>query len=205
MEQRFKTKQCTGIGMLSGKDLERIGELIYDTDPYIYPAIFETQEKARRIIPLLIESRKDNMFCYENLYLIYKDSEIVGVILWHKGPLEYKSECLFDMAVQYGIKQDNVKVTVEQYFDSYKNQEQEVISVINVCIHKQYRHQGIGSYILREFIKEHYNEKLELYTLADNKCAVNLYSKYDFQIIKEQKGFSLDENKPYCFQMVRYL
>ena len=35
-------------------DLERISELIYNVDPYIYPYWFETLENCKKVLPKLI-------------------------------------------------------------------------------------------------------------------------------------------------------
>lgn len=50
-------------------------------------------------------------------------------------------------------------------------------------LEKEYRHKGIGSCILKEITKTY--PALYLYVYKENKEAISLYQKYNFQIIKE--------------------
>ena len=60
--------------------LEKISELLYKTDPFIYPYWFETLENCiNELTPLLVEDKF--FFNISNLYVALnrEDNEIVGV------------------------------------------------------------------------------------------------------------------------------
>ena len=61
-------------------DLERISELIYNVDPYIYPYWFENLENCKKVLPKLI--LEDNfIFNIETIYIAINsdNNEIVGL------------------------------------------------------------------------------------------------------------------------------
>ena len=75
---------------ISDEHLEQIAELIYDTDKYIFPDMFGCKAYAKKVLKYLFRKDVDGMFNLDNLFVYRSKGEIVGVILWNKGPLRHK-------------------------------------------------------------------------------------------------------------------
>ena len=189
---------------------KKISELIYETDPYIYPALFgcgkEGREAALEILPMTFESGRDTMFHKNNLFLYMENERILGIILWHKGCLLWSSDVIARIAQYSGIELNNGNITAvrDNYVNAeYAATESDVISLINICVDSSRRGQGIGRQMMEDFIASHTGDRMSLCVLADNYGAVKLYSLMGFEIVSECAGFSLTPEKPDCFKMVR--
>lgn len=180
-----------------------IARLIYDTDQYISEAIFQNQAQAEIIIPELIKIN-DAMFNAKNLFVAVDNDKIIGTILWHKGTLNWTMKSFSNVAKQYGMKlTDYVLKAENEYFASYAETDNEVISILDLCIDKTMRGKGIGNSLLESFIQEHINEceAFELHVLEENKPAIALYEKLGFKVIDRIQGFSIDDRELPCLKM----
>ena len=200
----IKCMQLTDPRDYTESQLKDIAALIYQTDPYIYPAMFRSQENAELLIPELI-LRGDSMFCAENLFVSMAADTIVGIILWHKGPLDWDPGLLNEIECAYGIEQSPyLALAKEKYFCSYNNAPEDRISIINVCTKSDFRNVGIGSILLHSFIEEHREcRQFELYVLADNLRAIHLYQKCGFSAVECLQGFSIDNRDLPCLRMLK--
>lgn len=198
---------------ISENNYQRISCLIYDTDPFIYPALFGDgpagKENAGRLLPPVFESGQDSMFSKENLFIAYLDDEAVGIVLWHKGSLVWDSSVLLDAGKEKGIRlvRKNVAAIQKEYVDSNYSQNGDgqdgPLSVINVCVAQEHRRKGIAGRMLDRFISEHDDENMELVVLADNIPAIALYCRRGFETVRKTKGFALSADKPDCLIMTR--
>ena len=119
---------------LSSLQLSQIAELIYDTDPYIYPALFSSKDQAVCILPRLF-CANDSMFCLENLFLCLNVEDVVGIILWHQGPLFWSPEPLCSVCDELNIMElPHLNQVKQSYFDSYANTPENTSAIINVCV-----------------------------------------------------------------------
>ena len=177
--------------------LEEISGLIYDTDPYIYPAMFASREEAVRVIPKMIQA-DDVMFCRENLFVAESGGHIVGIILWHEGPMNWNSEIYKNC----GGDSAYIDEVEKRYFAAYQDIPPSCVSLINICISRDVRGQGIGGKMMDAFFQVKQGP-FELFVLADNPAAVKLYQAKGFQITQQQGGFSLDGIAPLCYRMVK--
>jgi len=189
---------------LSTQNLYQISQLIFDTDKYISAALFEDKDSAKTLISEMIQ-RNDNMFNASNIFVAQRDNDIVGIILWHRGPLNWTSTLLETVANENGIKLtkylDKVK---REYFASYDCIPDNVVSIIDVCVDKASRGQRIGNKMLSsflEFVGEDYS--YELHVLEDNKPAIKLYKNMGFQVEEQINGFSIDDLTLPCFKMTK--
>lgn len=199
--KRFK--QLVKGSALSLAELKDIAALVVDTDPYIYPAMFDLKD-ALQIIPKLIEADADAMFRKQNLFVAYEDDAIIGLILWHKGPLLWNSSPLKSSANKLGISlPETIEKAEKEYFNSYSDVDPDLVSIINVCVDESSRDMGIATAMLSAFIEEHVDEKLELFTLKNNTPALKLYEKAGFKTLRELPGFSVTDPRPLCLQMKR--
>ena len=198
-------KQLCSKEHLSLQQLKEIAELIYDTDPYIYPAMFNSKSEALQLLPELFRNG-DKMFALDNLFVAQMDKHIIGLILWVKGPLLWNDNVLLECADKKNLLvSKHLNVVKGQYFSSYRNTDKNEVSIINVCVETQFRKNGIGKGMLEAFFRETRIKdcRCELYVLSNNISAIQLYRDYGFNIVNEIPGFSTEEKKPRCFRMVR--
>ena len=181
-----------------------IAALIYQTDPYIYPAMFRSQENAERLIPELM-LRGDAMFCAENLFVCMAGETVAGIILWHQGPMDWDPALFEECASALGIKQSPYLALVkDQYFSAYREAPEDWISILNVCTKAEFRDYGVGSFLLRSFFEAHRDcRQFELFVLADNQRAIHVYQKYGFSTAERLQGFSIDNRDLPCLRMVK--
>lgn len=175
-------------------DLERISELIYNVDPYIYPYWFENLENCKKVLPKLI--LEDNfIFNIETIYIAINsdNNEIVGLssIVDKYSISEYDYEKL-------SSNNDKIKYTIENYIKpmiedvKIKN----IATITNMCVKKEYRNMHIGYKLLKTVIDEYMNinndvEYIEFEVLANNPSAIKLYKNLGFvQISDIEEGFN---------------
>ena len=202
MKNTLTFEQLSEDSVLDEKDLLTIARLIYDTDPYIYPAMCSAAE-AEKIIPYLLSAGTDSMFCKQNLFVTRLNNNVVGVILWHNGPLVWEQKAFIESCNSQSIR---IAPTFEQvareYLSTY-DQPTADISIINVCVDASVRGSGIGTEMLKTFIARHKSESMELVSLTENTIAIDLYKRFSFEILREEDGFSVDNLKPRCYVMCR--
>jgi len=198
-------KQLDPSMCIDERDMRKIAGLIYDTDPYIYPAMFITRENAMLLIPELIRLG-DAMFRFENMLVAEIEAQIVGLVLWHRGALHWNrklfDQCIYNLHVEASPYIDEVQ---DKYFKSYDNTSVATVSIINVCTDLAYRRKGIGRSMIERLIMNNDDHCLnyELFALKENHTAVRLYQSLGFFITKEFQGFSVDHRNLPCYQMVR--
>ena len=209
-KSEYRTWQLEVDDVLTDKQYKMIAELIYETDPFIYPAIFESNRDSREtaiaLLPGLLRSAQDNMFRQDNLFLYMKGDCVVGIILWNKGPLCWDYIPLVNVAKTNGftLKEENlVKVRDKYVQGQYFEADPDTISLINICINSTMRGQGVGKRMMTEFLLHHEGEQMELCVLSDNLSALTLYQNMGFEITAEVEGFSITDEKPRCFEMKR--
>lgn len=183
--------------MYTDEQLKDIAGLIYDTDPYIYPTMFESRENAQVVIPKMIKAG-DSMFRPESLFLAMEKDEVIGLILWIKGALKW-DRTIYDRS---GGNSPYIDRVCQEYFASYSETPDNIISIINVCVKEKTRGKGIGSRMMDSFL-ESTQGPYELFVLANNPAAVKLYEKKGFRIVETRQGFSLESNELPCHRMIR--
>ena len=207
-----KCAQLTAGDLLMPEQYEEISRLIFETDPYLYPAIFgegdKGEQKAIDILPSVFESGKDAMFAKNNLFVLFNKERVIGLILWCDKGMKWDSQVLLDIANEKGIEieKENIARVQSEYVDSRysdEKQTQKLISLINVCVDRNFRGVGAGTYMLECFVNEHFEEPMELAVLADNSPGIRLYQRFGFRIEQEVDGFSLSPEKPKCMIMKR--
>ena len=141
------------------------------------------------------------MFCKQNLFIARLDSNIVGIILWHSGPLIWENKSFI---ASCSSQNATIAPTFEQvaleYLGTYDRPTAD-ISIVNVCVNSSVRGIGIGTAMLHTFIDQHQGKSLELVTLKENAIAIDLYKRNGFEIQQEEDGFSIANPKPRCYAM----
>ena len=175
-------------------NLERISELIYNVDPYIYPYWFGNLENCKRILPKLI--LEDNfIFNIGTIYIAINsdNNEIVGLssIVDKYNISDYDYEKI--------SSNNNIKYTIENYIkpmiENIKTKN--IATITNMCVKKEYRNMHIGYRLLNTVIEEYVNnndndvEYIEFDVLANNSSAIKLYKNLGFKQVSEiEEGFN---------------
>ena len=133
------------------------------------------------------------------------EEEIVGLILWVKGKLQWNPGVLCEVLRNLGIESpEYLNEVYSQYLSRYDSTDNyEKISLLNVCVDRKKRNTGIGRRLLMSFLEKHPKEDMELCVLKDNEGAVKLYQDCGFLVVEEYPGFSTNPIKPKAVGMTR--
>lgn len=201
----MEIKQLSSTSKLSVLNLKQIATLIYQTDNYIYPALFSSKEQAQLALPILLKGKQDIMFSLDNIYASFDNRHnITGIILWHNGAFAWNPVPFLEAikATKTPLS-ENFDLVKKEYFDSYAV-ETSTINIINCCTMPECRNTGIGSKLFEEFINEHSSSKMELLVLEHNVHAISIYKKNAFKTIEKTQGFSIDKQPIPCLRMIRH-
>lgn len=175
-------------------NLKQISELIYNTDPYIYPYWFESLDNCKKILPKLI--LEDNfIFNINTIYIAINNetNEIIGLssIIDKSTNLKYNYDNL--------SQNKNTTHTIKNYILPMINtiETKNIATITNMCIKKEFRNMHIGYNLLKTVIEEYKNKNnhnikfIEFDVLAHNPSAIKLYQNLGFkQISNIEKGFN---------------
>lgn len=191
---------------LTNSNLNAIAKLIYQTDNYIYPDMFGSLADAVTVLTQLLQSGKDSMFNLDNIFVCELNEEIVGILLWHKGALNWSSEEMLKvMKKREIIPPANLRNVENEYVSGYSEvKDNNMISILNICVADHAKRHRIGQKMLKEFIKEHKEESFELCVLSDNEFAIKLYRSCGFGEYGDKEP-AYPESKPNHFRItMRY-
>ena len=182
---------------LTEKQLQAIAGLIYDTDPHIYPAMFKDRQEAETVIPRMIRSG-DQMFGTGNMFIAAAGKEIVGVLLWKRGPVQW------DPAIykKCGGNAEHIVRVVREYFNLFAETPANTASMVRISVREDLRGQQVGRRLMDTFLQEEPGP-YELYVLINNTPAIRFFKESGFRIRETRPGFSLDYSAYPCYWMVR--
>ena len=189
---------------LSLEQLQQIGELIYDADSYIYPAIM-SREQAKLILPILLGENTDPLFRLDNLFCTCAGDRVVGIILYKRGPLRWDPQPLKKTARL--LKEQlspHIDRVAEEYFAQYDRVSGDTTSVISCCVDAHWRmgKDRVGTQMMEAFLQKH-PERLEVYVLKERAAAIHLYEWKGFRLIGSCNGFSVENKELPCLKMER--
>jgi len=182
---------------LSEEQLKEIAGLIYDSDPYIYPAMFASRQEAEAVIPKMIRAG-DQMFRRENLFVALDGTKVAGVLLWMRGPLAWNRK----VYEKSGGKSKYIGRVAMEYLDLFAETPPDTVSLIRVSVKKDLWGNGIGSLLMESFLEAE-NGPYQLFVLSNNMGAVQFFREKGFIIRETRPGFSLDYQALPCYWMVR--
>lgn len=183
-----------------------IAELIYETDPYIYPFWFNNNLDAAKKFLVEKMSERGFIFHYENIYVAYDTTidKIIGMIC----ALDKSVDLNYDYSAMEKIN-SNYKITVNKYIKGVIDEviNNDFLYLSNVCIDTDYRGKKIGTKLLGYYISQMEKagfEKFALDCLLHNLRAKNLYHRLGFVEIAEVVGFDgTDDSKVEVVSMLR--
>ncbi len=113
-------RQLDQEACLSCRQMQEIAGLIYDTDRYIYQEMFGSRQNAVKVISVLLADNADKMFRLSNLYVAVMEEEIIGMILWIRGNLQWNPAVLQDSLKKLGIgSAEHLDEVHSQYLTRY--------------------------------------------------------------------------------------
>ena len=156
-------------------DLVRVGRLIYLTDPYIFPYLFDSDiDAAARVF-----------------------AEMVKGDISSATPLVVSSSEMMDAYMRAGeIVDEKFAKVFKEYYTLLEN-EPDGIYIANVSVDPKFRRRGVADALLDAVIKD--GELYRLETVKANEGAYCLYVKHGFTTECEYPGFT---DVP-CLRMVR--
>lgn len=177
------TRQLKRENNLPDERLQEITKLIYDTDTYISTDMLGDEEEAKAVLPRLIKAGEDTMFNLDNLFVCEKEGKVIGMILWHKGPLSWSAELL---SKARGINKNKDKMKLlkcveREYMSGYSDICPDVISILDLCVSQKEQGKGVGKKMLKDFLQKHQNMTVELCVLSANTKAIERYKSCGFQ------------------------
>lgn len=167
-------------------DLDQVAKLIYETDPYIYPYLFnDNKEEGIKVLKQTIIN--DTIYNYKNIDVAVFEGQIVGMVVSKKTPIKISLEELANSFILAGaIIDDKFKKVFQEYYMPMEN-EPSGVYIANVCIDERYYRCSISKYMLEKIIKE--DETYHLEVIIANEVAVHLYKNLGFEVEYEYPGF----------------
>jgi GNAT superfamily N-acetyltransferase len=182
---------------LSDVQLKEIAGLIYDSDPYIYPAMFESRRHAENIIPKMIRAG-DQMFKCDNIYAAMDGTKIAGVLVWMRGPLQWNKK----IYEKCGGRAKHIDRVVKEYFNLFEEAPSDMNTMVRISVKKELQGNHIGSMLMQTFMEAEQGP-YQLFVLSNNAEAISFFQKKGFRIRETRPGFSLDYQVPPCFWMTK--
>ncbi|MBU0476336.1 MAG: GNAT family N-acetyltransferase [Bacteroidetes bacterium] len=161
-------------------DLNRVAQIIYQTDASLFPFLFGKKEKAIPHLSKLI-SLDNNSFSYHNIHIDIED-KIEGIIIELDASKHLDETKDFSQTFSFGqLMMLAIKQTLLFPILKHKNNEGRYIQ--NVCVDKNSRGKGIGTLLLLNAFDRAKKEgisKLFLDVEVNNKKAIALYENHGF-------------------------
>lgn len=179
-------------------DRHKIAELIYGTDPYIYPFWLDGVSDKLGAIGSLIDMPGSVFHC-DNLLVAEENGQIIGVF----GYLHAGGDFSYDYRWEHEL-QPNFPYVYAKYFDptikQAKSSPEDTAVVLNFCIAAEHRGKGYGKQMFTqaaEILRDRGFKHLVFDCLADNDAALQTYKSAGCEIVKNGFGFNgFDPNKP---------
>ena len=188
--------QVTVVPATLEDDLLTMAELIYYSDIYIYPYLFNGIEEGKKVIAQMIAN--DTLYNYKNLLVAKWQGKVVGVIVYQRQPVEFSYDvyrsCFEKCSVPFGEKAEYIW---KNYY-ALMSEDHAGIYVANVCVASSCRSKGVASHLFKKLFEQDTNCYLEC--VQANLPAVKLYQKLGFEISYEYPGvFGVP-----CFKMEKF-
>lgn len=182
---------------LSDAQLKEIAGLIYDSDLYIYPAMFKSRQQADIIIPKMFRAG-DQMFRGDNIFVAMDGTKIAGVLIWMRGPLQWNKK----IYEECGGRSEHIDRVVMEYFNLFEEAPSNMNTIVRISVKKELRGNHIGNLLMKTFMEAEQGP-YQLFVLSDNAEAISFFQEKGFIIRETRPGFSLDYQVPPCFWMIK--
>ena len=184
-------------------DIKTLTELVYDTDPYIYKDLFGDKSNALNLFKILLNDKK-SLFYRDHFYGAFIGDNIVGIMSVIASNYEWDADSMRLAYMELGIKMpDSAKAANEYLSQSFSRIGAKSVAC-NICVNADYRHMGIGDFLVKKIISIAGRNPIELCVIAENIPAVKLYENNGFKIIEEKLEYGgYGQEDVLCYAMVR--
>lgn len=176
-------------------DLDTIAELIYYSDVYIYPGLFDGVEEGKKVIAQMIASA--TLYNYKNLLVAKWQGQIVGVVVYHYQPVEFSFDVYRSCFEKASVAFDEKAQYIWENYYLLMKEDTKALYVANACVSSTCRGKGVATKLFNKLFQIDGHCYLEC--IQANIAAVNLYQKLGFKIMYEYPGVY---GVP-CFKMER--
>lgn len=177
-------------------DLKQVAALIYSSDNYIYPYLFDDNlAAAKEVLANMILA--DTIYNFKNIRVAIVSGQIVAMIVLKEVPVKADHEAMLDCFVKAGEPVGARFARVYAEYFKLLEEEQPDVYVANLAVDKMFRGAGVGKALFRSVLQDGVTYHLEV--VKANAPAVALYRKLGFEIDCEYPGFT----EIPCYRMTR--
>ncbi len=187
--------------MRQDDDMDKIAELIYKTDDYIYPAAFGTAKNLKKFLSIAIKQR-GGIFSLENIKIALLNDKIVGIAIVLSEPITSKMDCSRISSLSKNIP-DSFIHTYKNYFEKIEDTAGYEKEDYLLCLSVDSRYRGlhIGRRLLKQIIIGSNDKNVNLDVIINNLSAVKLYKNCGFSVVDELTGYAYSGEPPVCYTM----
>lgn len=189
-----------------------IAALLYQADPYIYPAAFgDDLKRAANVIAYFIDN-SISYFSPKNIFVVMFGSKAVGAMVLLDDS-DYSDVDTEAVRRRFPWLPETFEYTCKKIFDTAKNDaSNDCMYLCTLAVDEQFRKKHIakrmiGEAILYHIIKDgnHRSKSIRLHVLRNNEAAIRLYLKCGFETDYDDvhEGFSVIGKKPDILIMTR--
>lgn len=198
-------------------DLNKIANLIYQTDNEIYPALFGEDKKEAEIKLAKLIAQEDGFFSYNNILILVKTEKrnninqevIKAALLYNDGQTKYLwNENKISKILK--TNSDSFYDVSKKYFSKYSKKYSNKIEVIALVVDKDSRRTETkkhyyGFFLLNQLSTLFCDIPIYLEVLENNAGAHELYEKrLLFKDIDSYPGYSYNKEPISAQRMIRY-
>ena len=167
-------------------EVRKVGELIYHTDPYVYPAFFDNDiELARKCALKLLE--KETLFHHKNIKIGKINGRIAGfMVILDEFPKDNYHQMKEAMEESLGHLTPRFEECMEGYFNTL-SEGWEGRQIMSLAVLPEYRKKRVASKMLNSLPK---TDTFSLACVKANQPARDLYRKCGYEYRFEYPGFT---------------
>lgn len=167
-------------------DLERVGRLIYLTDDYVFPYVYDSPEDGARVHAEMI--RRDTIYNLDNVTVAETGGAIAGIVVMKEAPVAVSRDEMVRAFEAAGVVPDGRFDRVfREYWGPLEN-EPKGFYIANVCVDPAFRRRGLARGMLEFLLEDGKTYNLE--TVAANESAFKLYRSLGFAVECRYPGFT---------------
>ncbi len=172
-------------------DLNKVSELIYETDAETLDFLFKNKGNAVERIRKLVEAG-DNSRGFEKIHIVTKDdNQVLGVLVASRGDEDsikddfityFRTSNLFDAS-------KFVLWDIFDFFTSSADLDEYDYYLADIAVDEECRGKGIGTFILEKSLvlaREKACKRVVLDVYLENKQALKLYERFGFKIYNKK-------------------
>lgn len=167
-------------------DLNQVGRLIYYTDEYVFPYVYDSPEDGARVHAEMIG--RDTIYNRENITVGLVGGAIAGIVVMKEAPVVVSRDEMVRAFDAAGVVHDE---RFDRVFDEYwgpLEKEPEGFYIANVCVDPRFRRRGIARGMLEFLLEDGRTYNLE--TVVANEGAFKLYRSLGFVVECRYPGFT---------------